>query len=142
MAGHFDEAEGAGAENFGAGPIAADGIVQRTFDVAAVAFLAHIDEVVHDDAAEVAEAELAGDFAGGDLVELVGRILGGAIGAEAAAVDVDGDEGLGLVDDERAAAFERHLPLVDEGDLLIEIVLVKQRLAAFVEFAGGSHSAA
>ena len=71
--------------------------------------LAHVDEVVDHHAAQVAEPQLPGDFLGGDLVELEGRFLGRAVGAEAAAVDVDRHEGLGLVDHERAAALERHL---------------------------------
>ena len=101
---HFDQAERAGAEDLRAGAVAADGVAERALDVAAVALLAHVDEVVHDHAAQIAEPQLAGDFLGGDLVELVGRFLGRAIGAEVAAVDVDRDEGLGLIDHERAAA--------------------------------------
>ena len=63
----------------------------------------------------------------------IGRLLGRAVGAEVAAVDVDRHQGLGLVDHERPAAAERHLALVDLRDLLVELVLVEQRLLAFVE---------
>jgi hypothetical protein len=38
------------------------------------------------------------------IVELKGRFLGRAVGAEAAAVDVDRHQGLGLIDHERSAA--------------------------------------
>ena len=81
-----------------------------------MAVLAHVDEIVDHDAAQVAEPELPGDFLGRDLVELEGRFLGRAVGAEAAAVDVDGDQGLRLIDDQRSAATERDLPLVDLCD--------------------------
>ena len=62
-------------------------------DAAAMLLLAHVDEVVDDHAAEVAEAELPGDFLGGQEVHLVGGLFGRVVGAEAAAVDVDGDQG-------------------------------------------------
>ena len=125
---HFDQAEGAGAKNLRAGPVAAYGIAERALDVAAMPVLAHVDEVVDDHAAQIAEAQLPGDFAGRDLIELEGRFLGRAIGAEAAAVDVDRDEGLGLIDHERPAAAERHLPLIDAGDFFVEVVLLEERL--------------
>ena len=139
---HLDQAEGAGAEDLRAGPVALHRVAQRPLDVAAMAVLAHVDEVVHHHAAQVAEPQLAGDFLGGDLVELVGRLLGRAVGAEVAAVDVDRHEGLGLVDHQRPAAAQRHLALIDLRDLLVEIVLLEQRLLAFVDAAAGSRTAA
>ncbi len=81
----------ADAENLGAGAVAADGVAQRPFDVAAMAIAAHVDEVVDDDAAEVAEAKLASDFLRGQQVHLVGGFLGRVVGAEVSAVNVDGD---------------------------------------------------
>ena len=77
--------------------------------------------------------KLPGDLLGGQQVHLIGGLLGVVVGAEVAAVDVDGHEGLGLVDDDRAALPQRHLALVDAGDLVVELVLVEQRLLAFVE---------
>ena len=72
-------------------------------------FLVHVDEVVDDDAAEVAESDLPGDLLGGQDVHLIGRLLGGVLGAEVAAVDVDGHQGLGLVDDDGSARLQGHL---------------------------------
>ena len=69
--------------------------------------LAHVDEVVDDDAAEVAQPQLPGDLLGRVQVHLEGGLLGVVVGAEVAAVDVDGDQRLGLLDDDasrRAAA--------------------------------------
>src|SRR6516164_3390906 len=64
LAGHFDNAEGGNLENLGASAIALDRLAQGAFDATAMVFLAHVDEVVDDDAAQVAEAELAGNFLG------------------------------------------------------------------------------
>ena len=95
--------------------------------------LVHVDEVVDDHAAEVAEADLAGDFLGGQDVHLVGGFLGGIFGAEVAAVDVDGHQGLGLVDHDRSTRLQRHLALMDLGDFLIQSIAVEERLLALVE---------
>ena len=99
LTGHFNQAERARAENLGASAIPANGLFERLFETAAMPVFAHVDEVVDDHATQVAEAELSGDFPGGDLVESVGGFLGGSIGAEIAAVDIDGDERFGLIDD-------------------------------------------
>ena len=65
--------------------------------------VAHVNEVVDDDPAQVAEPQLSGDLPGRLQIHLVSRFLGIIIGAEIAAVDVDGDQGLGLIDDDGAA---------------------------------------
>ena len=76
-------------------PVAVHGVAQRPFDVAAMSFLPHVDEVVDDHAAQIAQSQLAGDLLGGGQIQLVGGFLGRVVGAEAAAVDVDGHQGFG-----------------------------------------------
>ena len=129
-------------QDLGAGPVALDRVAHRLLDAAAVLLVAHVDEVVDDDAAQVAQPELAGDLLGGLQVHLVGRLLGVVVGPEVAAVDVDGDQRLGLVDDDRAARRQRHVALLDAGDLLLDAVLVEQRLRVVVELDPARRSAA
>ena len=107
--------------------------MQGPLDAAAMALAAHVDEVVDDHATEIAEPQLAGNLPGGGDVEVESGFLGVVFLAEAAAVDVDGDEGLGLIDDDGAAGLERHFSLVNLGDFGFELVFVKQRLAALIE---------
>ena len=133
LAGHLDEAEGAHAEDLGPGPVALDGVAEGALDAAAVPLLAHVDEVVDDHAAEVAEPELPGDLLGGPQVHLVGGPLGVVLDPEVARVDVDGDQGLGLVDDDRAPFGQRDVPALDLGDLVLDAVLVEQRHLFVVE---------
>lgn len=76
LAGHLDEAEGAHAEDAGALLVLLECVAKGAFDVALVAILPHIDEVADDEAAEIAKAELAGDFFCGFQVEFVGGFLG------------------------------------------------------------------
>src|ERR1035437_4692557 len=87
LAGHFHDAEIAYLEDLGLGAVVAHLIAKNLFDAATVAFLPHVDEVHDDHAPQVAKAELAGDLAGGLLVDLGGRRLGVGVFAEAAAVD-------------------------------------------------------
>ena len=69
----------------------------------------HVDEVEHDEAADVAEAQLAGDLLHGFEVDLQDRVLLRGLALVVAGVDVHGDQGLGLVDHEVAAGPELHL---------------------------------
>ncbi len=131
---HFDQAERARAEDPRPCSIALHRIPEGTFHVAAMSFLPHVDEIVDDHAAQVAESQLAGDFAGGGLVQLVGGFFGRIVRAEVPAVDVDGDQGLGRIDDDRPASFKRDFAAMDVGDFLFEFVLVEERFAALVQF--------
>ena len=70
--------------------------------------LFHVDEVDDDQAGQVAQAQLAGDFVGGLEVGLERGFLDGVLAGGAARVHVDGDQRLGLVDDDVAAGFQLH----------------------------------
>ena len=133
LAGHLDQAEGAHAQDLGSGPVALDGLAEGSLDAAAMPLLAHVDEVVDDHAAQVAEPELAGDLLGGPQVHLVGGPLGVVLDPEVARVDVDGHQGLGLVDDDRAPFGQGDVPALDLGDLVLDAVLVEQRHLFVVE---------
>ena len=96
----------------------------------------HVDEVDDDDAADVAQPELADDLLGGLEVVLGDGLLEVAAGAgELAGVDVDDGHRLGAVDDQRAARGQPDLAVQALGDLLVdavrrEDVLVLLRLVA------------
>ena len=62
LASHLDQAEGTHAKDLGASPVALDGLAEGTLDAAAVAFFAHVDEIVDDHAAQIAEPELSARF--------------------------------------------------------------------------------
>jgi hypothetical protein len=68
-----------------------------------VVFTRHVDEVHDDDAAQVAQAQLAGYGARRLQVGLEDGVIKVARAHVAAGVHVDGGERLGLVDDEVAA---------------------------------------
>ena len=84
-----------------------------------VRLLLHVDEVDHDEAGEIAQTHLARGFVGGFEVGLERGLLDIAFARGAAGVHVDGDERFGLVDDDIAAALQRH----DRRDRCVELPL-------------------
>ena len=80
----------------------------------------HVDEIADDQAADIAQAQLAADFVGGFHVGLEDGFLDVLGALVAAGVDVDGDERLGLVDDDVAAARQPDLAVEGVVDLLLD----------------------
>ena len=77
--------------------------------------------------------DLAADLFGGAQIDLVGRFFGIVVRAEVSTVHVDGDERFGLVDHDRSAAAERHVPALDPRDFVLDVILVEQGLLPLVE---------
>ena len=63
----------------------------------------HVDEVDDDQAAQVAQTHLAGDFFGGFHIGFERGVFDVRAACRAGGVDVDGNEGFGVVDHNRAA---------------------------------------
>ncbi len=133
LAGHFQQAELGDAPHLGAGAVGLDVILQGAFDLGAVLGLLHVDEVHHDQPAQVAQPQLARDLLGGFEVGLEGGLLDGFLLGGLSRVDVDGHQGLGGRDDDRAAGLESHPVFENRRDLVLELELGKKRLVPLVE---------
>ncbi len=116
------------------GPVAAQAFDQAPKHEIAVGLQDHVDEVDDDDAADVAQAQLADDLLRGLEVVLGDGLLEVPARAdELAGVDVDDRHGLGAVDHERAAGGQPHLAVQRLLDLLgdaerverVDVVLVR-----------------
>ena len=92
----------------------------------------HVDEVDDDDAAEVAQAQLPRDHLRGLEVGLEDRVVEVAPADEAAGVDVDRGQRLGLVDDEIAARLQIDAARERLLDLVLDAVEIEQRALALV----------
>ena len=92
-----------------------------------VARFVHVDEVDDDQAADVADAQLAGDLVGCLEVRVGGRGLDIAAARGTGGVDVDRDQRLGVVDDDRAARGQLHFVCIGRFDLALDLVAVKER---------------
>ena len=98
----------------------------------AVRVVLHVDEVDDDDAAEIAQAQLARDHVRRLEIGLEDGVVEAAPADEAAGVHVDGGERLGLVDDQVAARLQRHAPRERPLDLVLDAVEIEQRALARV----------
>ncbi len=84
-------------------------IAQAVFHFALVLGRLHVNEVDHDQAAQVAQAQLAGDLVGGFAVGAESRFLDVAALGGAAGVDVNRHQRFGVVDDDSAAGRQGNL---------------------------------
>ena len=124
LAGHLHEAERGDLGDLVLGAVAAQALEQAAQHEVAVALEHHVDEVDDDDAADVAQPELADDLLGRlEVVAGDGLLEVAALTGELAGVDVDDGHRLGAVDDQRAARGQPHLAVERLGELLVDAVL-------------------
>src|ERR687893_3257799 len=119
LAGHLHQAEAGDLGDLVPGPVPSQALDQSAQQQLAVAGQHHVDEVDHDDAADVAQPKLPDDLLGSFQVVLGDRLLEVAPGAgELAGVDVDDRHRLGPVDDQRATRGQPDLAVQRLLDLL------------------------
>lgn len=106
---------------------------QRVHHALLVFGVVHVDEIEHDDAAEVAQAQLAGDGARRFEVGFVDGVVLREFADECAGIDVYRRHRLGLVDDEVAAGFERDVPFQRQADFFFDAVALEQAAVAAVK---------
>ena len=127
LARELHQAKTADAADLDAGSVRADGVPEALLDFALVAGLFHVDEVDHDEAAQVAKAHLARDFLSGFNVGLHRRFFNVGAAGGAGGVDVHGDKGLRVVDHNGAARGKRHRARVGGLDLVLNLKAREKR---------------
>ena len=127
LAGDGDEAELVEAQHFRGRAVDSQRVLERGHHPVAVAAVLHVDEVDDDDAAEVAQPDLAHDLLDGVQVGLDDGVFQarGALAHVLAGVDVDGHQRLGVVDDDVAARLQPDLGLQGPVDLPLHAHLVE-----------------
>ena len=130
---HLHEAEVGNGQDVRAGLVALDRGAHRAQHRLLVLARLHVDEVDHDEPADVAQAQLARDLLDGLEVHFEDGVLLRALALVAAGVDVDGDERLGLVDDEVGAGLHVDAAAERVAELLLDAVAVHDRGVALVE---------
>ncbi len=132
LARHFQQAEARDTADLHPGAIHPQGIAQPVFHFALVFGGLHIDEVDDDQAAQVAQPQLAGDFIGRFQIGIQRGFLDVAALGGARRVDVDGDQRFGMVDDDGAARGQGHFALEGRFDLAFDLVTREQRYRVVV----------
>ena len=143
LARHLHETERGDLGDLVLRAVAAQALDQASQHEVAVRLEHHVDEVDHDDAADVAQAQLADDLFGRLEVVLGDGLLEVAARTdELAGVDVDDRHGLGAVDHERTAggqpdlAVERLLDLLGHAELVERVAVVLVALDALEQVGG------
>ena len=124
---HLEQTEAREAPDLDARAIHFHGIAQAIFDRALIAAFFHVDEVDDDQTADVADAQLAGDFVGGFEVGVGGGGFDVAAARRSRGVDVDGHQRFGVVDDDGAAGGQLHLVRIGRFDLAFDLVAREER---------------
>ena len=93
----------------------------------------HVDEIDHDQAADVAQPQLPGDFLGGLQIGIAGGCFDVAAARAARRVDVDRDQRFGVVDDEAAAGRQGYLVRIRRFDLALDLIAREQRHRVLIE---------
>ena len=109
-------------------------VVERPRDLFTIVRAIHVDEVDDDHAADGSNAQLLGDLATGLEVGLGDRVFQADLADEAARVDVDGRQGLHLVDDQIAPRLQPNLAFQRAVDLDLDAVAVEDGVGAVVKF--------
>ena len=117
---HLYQTQGGHLRDLVLGAVPAQALDQSTQHQLTVGLEDHVDEVHHDDPADVPQSQLTDDLLGGLQVVLGDRLLQVAAGAgELTGIDVHHGHGLGAVDHERTAGGEVDLAVQGLLDLLL-----------------------
>src|SRR5262249_23141029 len=111
LARHFEQAEARDAPDLHARAIELQRVAELFLDVALMARRIHVDEVDDDEAARVADAELARDLDRRLAVGVERGLFDVAALGRLRRVDVDRGQRFGLVHHDRAAGRQAHLAL-------------------------------
>ena len=109
-------------------------IAQAVFNRTLIFRVFHVDEVDHDQTAQVTQTQLTRDFVGGLLVGAYRCFFDVGASGGARRVDVNSDEGLGMVDHDRAAGRQFNRARVGGFDLVFDLEAREQRDIVAVAF--------
>ena len=133
LAGQFQQAEAGDTAQLNTGTVRFQRVAHAVFHFALIARRAHVDEIDHDQAADVAQAQLAGDLFRRFQVGLQRGFLDvGALGG-ARGVDVDGHQRFGGIDDDGAAGGQLHFTFEGGLDLRLDLVTGEQRRVVVIQ---------
>ena len=106
-----------------AGAVIFEGFLQPPFHRAVVAVLFHVNEVDHNQARKVAQAQLPGNFIAGFKVGLERRVFDIVLARGLAGVDVDGNQRFRLVHDDVTAGRQRNRGRIKRIQLRFSLML-------------------
>ena len=134
LAGKLKQAEAGKFAHLYAGAVFPQRVAQGVFHIALMLGVFHVDEVDHDQAAQVAQAHLAGHFFGGFHIGLEGGFFDVGAAGGAGGVHVYGNQGFGVVDHDGAAGGQAHGAREGAFDLVLDLEAGEERDVVVVVF--------
>ena len=106
MSRHLQQTKTTDLANLYTSTILANGIAEPIFNFALIFLRAHIDEIDNDQAAEIANTQLARDFIRRFEVSVESRCFDITTLGGARRVDIDRDQRFGVIDNDAAASWQ------------------------------------
>ena len=122
-----------------ASAVIADGIFETLLHGTLVLRFSHVDEVDHDQTAQVAQTHLAGHFVGSFTIGLEGRFFNIRAAGCTGRVHVNGDERFSVVNHNSAAGRQRHRAGIGCFDLLLNLKAREERDVVAVALDAVNH---
>ena len=117
-----------------AGFIVFDAVAQGVFNFTNLFLVAHIDEIDDDQPAQIAQAQLATNFSCRFNVAARGRSFNAFFTAHAPRIDINGHQGLCLINHNGATCGQKHLVMGQSLNLLFNLIAGKDGAFFAVEF--------
>ncbi len=134
LAGHLQQAKTRNMADLNARTVLTNCITQTVFNRTLVANRGHIDKVDNNQAAEVAQTELTGNFIGRFKVGVEGGFFDVATTGCARGVDVDGGQRFGGVDNDGTTGRQTDFTLESGFNLRFDLIMAEQRDFTGVQF--------
>ena len=121
LTGQFHQAEAADFGHLNASAVIAQSVLQTLFNSTLVLRIVHVDEVDHDQTAQVTQTHLTSDFVGSFAVGAESRFFDVGATRCTSGVHVNGHQRFGVVDHNRAAGGQRNRTGVSRFDLMFDL---------------------
>ena len=139
LARHFHQAQVRDASDFIAGRVTQHGFFQASVHLPAMLGILHVDEVHDDNAAQVAQAQLARERRRRFQIGLENRFCLIALADKRTGIHIYGGHGLGLVDDQVTSRFKLNFTPQCPLDIVLNTMQVKQGAFAGIVLQQSRH---
>ena len=134
LARHFQQAEARNAADLDAGAVDIGGIHQTLLDVFAVTCHTHINEINNNQAAQIAQTQLAGNFIGRFEIGLVRGFFNITALGCFRGVDINGYKRFGVINHQFSARWQLDIALVSGFYLSFNLVAGEKGNIVVIEF--------
>ncbi len=135
----------ADATNLNAGPVILEGFFKFALNRTIVTVFVHVDKVDDNQAGQITQAHLSGNFSGSFQVCLQRCGFDVPLFGGASRIHVNGNKSLGLIDDQITAGLQRHRIGEHGVKLRVHAMLLENRFSFFIRLnifgmAGHQHA--